>query len=183
MNYHHSHPSSSRGFTVLELLIVIGIISILIALVFTSLNAARRHSGDERLVSNVKTLSLGLHEYFSICREYPKTLTASETCPALQSQSKTLGDIIAHVDDYHINTPTPNGAGSYGYAAFIDTGSSQAGLSTCNHFHLWVELGEASAGIADQKSNVTSPVAGTTTCGTGSSGLTQQTSKIFDIYK
>lgn len=174
--------SISSGFTVLELLIVIGIISILIALVFTSLNAARRHSRDDRLVSNVKTISLGLFEYFSICREYPKNLVGSETCPQLQGQSKTLADVIPHIDEYHVNTPTPQGAGSYGYAAFIDTGSSVAGLQTCNHFHVWVELGEENASLIEQKANVTSPVAGTTSCG-GSGGLGMQTSKIFDIYK
>lgn len=184
MNHHFvTRPhTSSKGFTVLELLIVIGIISILIALVFTSLNAARRHSRDDRLISNVKTISLGLFEYFGICREYPKNLVGSETCPQLQGQSKTLGDIIPHIDDYQVNTQTPQGAGSYGYAAFIDNGSSLAGLQTCNHFHLWVELGEENPSLIEQKSNITSPVAGTTSCG-GGAGLGIQTAKIFDIYK
>ena len=193
----NSHRRGHRGFTVLELLIVLGIIAILIGLVLTSLNAARQHSNDERKVSNLQAIALGLRDYFAICRQYPATLDPamqldpSTNCPALSAQSsqKTLGDIIPQAADLHFNGNNPDGSASlYHYASLVTSGGGQD-QAACTNFHLWVTLDADGASFASQKSNKSAPYSygsqalsdctGTAVPG----GLAAQGVQVFDIFK
>jgi prepilin-type N-terminal cleavage/methylation domain-containing protein/prepilin-type processing-associated H-X9-DG protein len=56
-------PESRRGFSLVELLVVIGIIAVLIALVFPSLERAREHANRAVCLSNLKQLYDGLVIY------------------------------------------------------------------------------------------------------------------------
>ena len=103
MNLHPLAPSKRggtghHGFTILELLVVIGIMCILIALVLVGLNAARANSDDQRKVANVQTVAVGLAQYFEICHSYPPTLDGTATCTDLQG--KTLDDLAPGVATY-----------------------------------------------------------------------------------
>lgn len=174
-----------KGFTVLELLVILGIITILIALVLTSLNSARERSSDDRKVSNVKTVVVGLREYFSVCRHYPKNLTGTEDCSALASQQKNLKDIIPSVVDLGFNQP----GSKYHYASLVDAQSALSDPASCTNFHVWVDLDVDGVSYASQKSNMSGPYTyagnqlidcqGTAAAG----GLGLQTSFIFDIFK
>jgi prepilin-type N-terminal cleavage/methylation domain-containing protein len=184
---------SSKGFTVLELLVVLGISAILIGLVLTSLNAARRHSNDERTVSNVQSIALGLRDYFGVCRQYPATLNSTETCTALSSQvpPKHLSDIIPLAVELHTNGTNPDGSPSnYHYASFVPTGNGQD-TAACTNFHLWVTLASDGASYTNQKSNKSAPYlfAGQPlidcvgTAVPGGLPASSQNVNIFDIFK
>jgi len=62
-----SHPSAGAGFTLVELLVVIGIIAILIAMLLPSLSGARRQSRTVRCLANLRSVG---NAYFMYAQQY-----------------------------------------------------------------------------------------------------------------
>ncbi len=62
---------SRRGFTLVELLIVISIIAILSGIIITSLTASKTKSRDAQRVSDINQIQLALEQYFDRCGVYP----------------------------------------------------------------------------------------------------------------
>lgn len=127
-----SGKSSRRGFTVLEFLIVVGIMSILMALILVGLTGARNRATDQKKIANLQTVAVALEQYRDICRVYPAVLTATETCPELGGRE--LGDLIKEIDIYDFN-----GAGSSSEYLYVPI-ESVYGPGVCIRYHLGVEL-------------------------------------------
>ena len=174
---------TNNGFTVLELLVILGIITILIGLVLAGLNAARKHSNDERKVATLKTVALGLREYFNICRAYPVNLVATEACPALANQvpAKQLSDVIPIIADLD--------PAKYHYVSLLDTTAAGLGGTECTNFHLWVDLDADGASLLTQKSNLKDTdftSKGLTSCTGNTTPMlngTTQNNTVYDIFK
>lgn len=64
-------PSTARAFTLVEMLVVIGIIGVLIALLLPAINAARRNSLNASIAFEIKTLDQALETYKQQRGEYP----------------------------------------------------------------------------------------------------------------
>jgi len=59
--------NKSKGFTLLEMLIVLGIIATLIAIASISYSTAQKKSRDSRRKSDLKIVQNALEQYYSVC--------------------------------------------------------------------------------------------------------------------
>ena len=79
---------NKKGFSLLELLVVIGIISILLAIVASSYATAQKKARDSRRASDLKTIQQAAEQYYAICGyKYPvfQTGVSSEIVCAANS--------------------------------------------------------------------------------------------------
>lgn len=83
-----------RSFTLLEMLVVIGIIAILVSISFASYSTAQKKSRDAKRKNDLKAIQNALEQYYSICDyKYPSTLPSAGNkltattadCPSLSS--------------------------------------------------------------------------------------------------
>ncbi len=70
------------GFTLIEILVVVAIISILASVVLVGLGPTQRIGRDARRISDLRQVQNGLELYFNKCGYYPGTVQAGATCVA-----------------------------------------------------------------------------------------------------
>jgi type II secretion system protein G len=98
-----------KGFTLIEILVVIAIIGILAMIVFVNLTNSRAKARDARRVADMHTIQNALELYFNDCGQYPATwsLTENTGCTAPTTLSTYLGVLPVN--------PGPEGS-AYTYA-------------------------------------------------------------------
>lgn len=70
--------TKKKGFTLVELMVVIAIIGILSSVVLASLNKARERARDAKRVTELKSLQIALALYYDKHRSYPSSGTSAE---------------------------------------------------------------------------------------------------------
>ncbi len=104
------HSSRSRAFTLIEMLVVIGIIALLSGIILVSLNSSRAKARDAKRISDIAQIQLSLEQYFDRCQQYPANIT-DLTAPCATNSSITLGTFISKI-------PTPPSGGSVTQTAY-----------------------------------------------------------------
>lgn len=131
------------GFTIIEVLVVIGIIAVLTAIAFPAINNIRAKNRDTERVADIGTLQIGLALFKSQSPtgEYPKTL------PEL---------IPKYVTNDAVTPPTTDPTYAYKY---IPLKSTSGNGSKCTYYHLGalLELPSGQIDTADQFSSVNEP--------------------------
>lgn len=82
---------TKAGFTLIEIVIVLGIIGIIITLSVVSLNSIRQNSRDAVRISDIKQIQSALELYRANIGHYPAAITSGQ---ALSSTSTTYMNII-----------------------------------------------------------------------------------------
>lgn len=138
-----------KGFTIVELMVVITLITILLAIVLTSISGNKTKSRDNVRISNIQTIRLALEEYRSTCGVFPYSLAPTTKNARNNSDnnvcSKTFGDIMKHLPIVPERL-TPSLLGSLivppasVYNGYFYAGLSNTSGGPCYDYHLGVEL-------------------------------------------
>ena len=87
------HLKSTRGFTLIEMLIVITIIAVLASMILVGMGGARVRARDTRRIADLHNVQNGLELYFSTNGHYP----AADSWTALETDLQSVG--IKHIPD------------------------------------------------------------------------------------
>ncbi len=160
-----------KGFTVLEFLIVVAIMSILVGLILVGLTAARANARDQEKIAKLQRVALGIEQYHDICRQYPANLDDQQTCSELQGS--TFSKLVPDIMDFQFNISGSN----YNYAPIALDGND---LTSCSSFHLWVQLEKERETNASRFNSQ-----GTTQCWSNNPMTVNATTDltIYDIHK
>lgn len=170
----------TKGFTVLEFLVVVAIIMILLAIILPSLQTARERSYDEKYVTDLKTISLELEQFKQACGSYPDKLDPLVPCD--NDSNSTLEKYIPEITQYNFSdSSAPN---YINYTPF----SIISGDTTCVAYHLAIVLKNETTGIfANGDANINSVQNSSIPygiCGSsGSAGIDGTEVHTYDIFK
>lgn len=131
--------NNKAGFTLIEIVIVLGIIGVIITLSVISLNSIRQSSRDTVRISDIKQIQSALELYRANIGHYPETITPGQ---ALSSTSTTYMNVIP-------SNPKPINSDVCSSTDYIYTNSNGYSLEFCL---------EKSSGTFDPGSHCATPV-------------------------
>ncbi|MBI5127130.1 prepilin-type N-terminal cleavage/methylation domain-containing protein [Candidatus Roizmanbacteria bacterium] len=107
-----------KSFTLMEMLIVIGIIAILVALGASSYSTAQKKARDAKRKSDLKTIQNSFEQYYSICNfSYPSAIPAAGA--KLTATVADCSSLTANVD--LLTMPADPLGGNYQCVGTCDT--------------------------------------------------------------
>jgi len=141
--------TKKKGFTLIELMVVVAIMGLLAALAVISLNNARARARDARRISDVKQVQTALELYYLDNQEYPDS--TGEVIEGLCISSTNglaatcSGTVYMRVTP---SNPQPRGDGDCPDTQYYYTGDTDAGDTISYHIEycLGSETGDVPAG-------------------------------------
>lgn len=110
----------TRGFTLIELMVVIAIIGLLASIITISLVSSKAKGRDAKRVADVRTIQLALETYYNDNGTYPVTIYNAPFTP-----------------NYLTTVPTdPNSQAAYKYSAYNSAGSANCTTNLPIRYHL-----------------------------------------------
>lgn len=120
----------NQGFTVIEVLVVIGIIAVLTVIIFPSINNIRAKNRDAERVADISAIQLALSLYYN-------------QHPTGYPESLTQDDFQSYITADSITPPNTDPAYQYNYVALKTSNSG----TKCTFYHLGTKLELPSAQI------------------------------------
>lgn len=119
--------SKQRGFTLLELLVVVAIIAILAGVIVVNLNRARAEANDSKVQSEVKQISDGIQLYLTETPALAGNLAAAEgnltASPATAAYTALNNNLVAGTSPILPRIPSHPGSGlEYRYVGTVTGG-------------------------------------------------------------
>src|SRR6266446_4723737 len=96
-----------RAFTLIEILVVIGIIGILIALALPAIQRVRDSAARVQCSNNLKQIGLGLHQYHDVNKAFPPGMRWQKGRDP-QRLASWLSQILPYVEQQALWTATQN---------------------------------------------------------------------------
>lgn len=98
----HASPRLNRGFTAIELLVVVAVIAILIALLLPSVQQAREAARRTQCLNNLVQLGIGLHAYHHVHHGLPPGVV--DSAPVVQNNAlgykmSWLVQLLPYIDE------------------------------------------------------------------------------------
>ena len=116
------------GFTLIEIVVVIGIMAILTVIIYASFNGAKAQSRDQERITNISSIQLALETYFNQKHQYPANLNLL-------------------TPSYLPQIPVPP-AGTNPQYNYVPIGAG----SICVSYHLWIKLETKNDSLSSKKS-------------------------------
>jgi type II secretory pathway pseudopilin PulG len=143
--------NKKKAFTIVELMVVVGMIAIIIMLVAMNFQKTRAGARDRIRVADMQKIRLALQEYRVKCGEFPARLELTQTSPNCPT-GFTLGDVLAEMPTNPNYSETPAYYGSYTnsanntYNGYFYSGLSTTYGGSCYEYHVGVVLESAITG-------------------------------------
>lgn len=153
----------NRGFSLIELMVVIGIIGVLSTIVMVSLSSAREKGRDARRIADIRNIQLALSLYYQDHYFYPKNIYASSNAyVGSDSRNGLLGTyfpVVPTDPNSSVACSAGTEASCYKYAAFSATGGACLTPTTRpTKYHLAAVLEDRTNGELSR--DVDAPLAG-----------------------
>jgi len=128
---HYLQPK--KGFTIIELLVVVAIIGIVSGIIVASVSGSKAKGRDAKRIADISVIQLALERYYDEKHYYPVDLSSSGN---------------DDLSDYDSSVPTKDSSGNnYLYQA-LNSDNTATCSSSCQSYHLGATL-ELANGILD----------------------------------
>ena len=118
---------NARGFTLVEMMVVISIVVILLSIVFASIVQARKSSRDKKRISDLANIEFALTIEREKSRDYPNTSTYDAGVEISESSGGINTIIQSHGGNYYVDPSSSGATGTYGYWYDSDFTCAQTG--------------------------------------------------------
>lgn len=132
------HKNKQRGFTLLELLVVIGIIGLLASIITVNLTGARKRARDTKRISDARQMQTAMEEYYGKNAKYPATigdLITGQQIPMWPRDPLAPSGTVC----------TANSDNCYWYASYTPSGANGP-----QSYHLGTSLEEMNSLVVNQ---------------------------------
>lgn len=134
--------NTNKGFTLTELMVVVGLIAILMTLILVGINRNKVQTRDNIRISDIQSIRLALEQYRASCGVFPATLDLDTNNTRNTAECNfELGDFISQI-------PTPPGYGNSdgvnpqmnGEYLYVGLSSRTSGFRPCFEYNLGIQL-------------------------------------------